>query len=173
MKRQLAFLLSRAQVPIGWLQPPSDNAGEDADFHWQDELPKGVWKRGQVTDVKSLEDKYKSLKNTSEWTLSPILVSDGCCANVDSAGEILQVLPSTLLSTGFGNDKLKANEGIVGSKDGKEEKKNETKVDDTFQAFAVLGIVLIATMGEDMGAEMSMRQFNHFVSSSHINSAPG
>ena len=39
------------------------------------------------------------------------------------------------------------------NKDDKEEKKDESKVDDTFQAFAVLGIVLI-TMGEDIGAEM-------------------
>ena len=45
----------------------------------------------------------------------------------------------------------------------KEEEKDEPKVDDTFQAFAVLGIALIA-MGEDIGAEMSMRQFNHLVS---------
>jgi 26S proteasome regulatory subunit N1 len=45
----------------------------------------------------------------------------------------------------------------------KEEKKDEPKVDDTFQVFAVLGIALIA-MGEDIGAEMSMRQFNHLVS---------
>ena len=36
----------------------------------------------------------------------------------------------------------------------------EPKQDDTFQAFAVLGIALVA-MGEDIGAEMSMRQFNH------------
>jgi 26S proteasome regulatory subunit N1 len=34
--------------------------------------------------------------------------------------------------------------------------------DDTFQAFAVLGISLLA-MGEDIGAEMSLRQFNHLV----------
>jgi 26S proteasome regulatory subunit N1 len=42
------------------------------------------------------------------------------------------------------------------------EKKAETKQDDTFQAFAVLGIALVA-MGEDIGAEMSLRQFNHLV----------
>jgi len=48
------------------------------------------------------------------------------------------------------------------NKDDKEEKKDEPKVDDTFQAFAVLGIALIA-MGEDVGAEMSMRQFNHLM----------
>jgi len=43
-----------------------------------------------------------------------------------------------------------------------EKKKAETKQDDTFQAFAVIGIALVA-MGEDVGAEMSLRQFNHLV----------
>lgn len=42
------------------------------------------------------------------------------------------------------------------------EKVEEPKIDDTFQAFAVLGIALVA-MGEDVGAEMSLRQFNHLV----------
>lgn len=37
------------------------------------------------------------------------------------------------------------------------------KKDDTYQAFAVIGIALVA-MGEDVGAEMSLRQFNHLVS---------
>jgi 26S proteasome regulatory subunit N1 len=46
-------------------------------------------------------------------------------------------------------------------KDEKEEK--EEKQDGTFQAFAVIAIALIA-MGEDIGAEMSLRQFNHLVS---------
>ncbi|KZO98487.1 26S proteasome regulatory complex non-ATPase subcomplex Rpn1 subunit [Calocera viscosa TUFC12733] len=40
-----------------------------------------------------------------------------------------------------------------------EEKKDD---DDTFQAFAVLGIGLVA-MGEDVGAEMSLRTFNHLM----------
>lgn len=47
-------------------------------------------------------------------------------------------------------------------KDEKDDKKEE-KRDDTFQAFAVIAIALIA-MGEDIGAEMSLRQFNHLVS---------
>jgi 26S proteasome regulatory subunit N1 len=34
--------------------------------------------------------------------------------------------------------------------------------DDTFQGFAVIGIALVA-MGEDVGAEMSLRQFQHLV----------
>jgi 26S proteasome regulatory subunit N1 len=43
-----------------------------------------------------------------------------------------------------------------------EEPKADIKKDDSFQAFAVLGIALLA-MGEDIGAEMSLRQFNHLV----------
>lgn len=46
--------------------------------------------------------------------------------------------------------------------EGDEDKKDEKDVDDTFQGFAVIGIALIA-MGEDIGAEMSLRQFNHLV----------
>jgi len=46
----------------------------------------------------------------------------------------------------------------------KEESKEESKPqDDTFQAFAVLAVALIS-MGEEIGAEMSLRQFNHLVS---------
>lgn len=37
------------------------------------------------------------------------------------------------------------------------------KENDQHQAFAVLGIALIA-MGEDIGAEMALRTFNHLVS---------
>ena len=51
-------------------------------------------------------------------------------------------------------------------KDSKEEKKDakdETKPDVSFPSFAVIAIALIA-MGEDIGAEMSLRQFNHLVS---------
>lgn len=47
-------------------------------------------------------------------------------------------------------------------KESEEDKKDEKDVDDTFQGFAVIGIALIA-MGEDIGAEMSLRQFNHLV----------
>lgn len=43
------------------------------------------------------------------------------------------------------------------------EKKDGSKEDDTFQAFAVIGIALVA-IGEDVGAEMALRQFNHLVS---------
>lgn len=49
------------------------------------------------------------------------------------------------------------------NKESKEEAKPEVKQDDTFQAFSVLAVALIA-MGEEIGAEMSLRQFNHLVS---------
>jgi 26S proteasome regulatory subunit N1 len=77
MKRQLAFLLARAQIPLEWLQ--SENADGDLDF--QDELPddlleclsntklsssfRGFGQELGVGDAKSLEDVYKShLENT-------------------------------------------------------------------------------------------------------------
>ena len=47
-------------------------------------------------------------------------------------------------------------------KDDKDTTPEEPAKDDTFQAFAVIGIALVA-MGEDVGAEMSLRQFNHLV----------
>ena len=54
-------------------------------------------------------------------------------------------------------------------KEDKDDKKDE-KRDDTFQAFAVIAISLIS-MGEDIGAEMALRQFNHLVRlSSHSTS---
>lgn len=43
------------------------------------------------------------------------------------------------------------------------DKTKEPKGDDTFQGFAVLGVAMIA-MGEDVGAEMALRTFNHLVS---------
>lgn len=77
MKRQLAFILARAQIPLEWLQPP--DAEGDTDF--QDQLPEDLLeclsnnrlsthfrefgKEVGVGDARSLEDVYKShLENT-------------------------------------------------------------------------------------------------------------
>ncbi len=49
-------------------------------------------------------------------------------------------------------------------KDDKDATPEEPPKDDTFQAFAVIGIALVA-MGEEIGSEMSLRQFNHLVRS--------
>lgn len=43
-----------------------------------------------------------------------------------------------------------------------EEAEKPKSTDDTFQSFAVIAIALIA-MGETVGAEMCLRQFNHLV----------
>ena len=75
MKRQLAFILARAQIPVEWLQQPSDD-NADADVDFQDELPddlleclsnshlstqfRELGKELGVAEAKSLEDVYKS-----------------------------------------------------------------------------------------------------------------
>ena len=59
-------------------------------------------------------------------------------------------------------EKEKEGEKKEEDKDGEEKKKEDEVKDDTFQAFAVLGVSMIA-MGEEIGSEMSLRQFNHLV----------
>jgi hypothetical protein len=74
MKRQLAFLLARAQIPLEWLQPPSadDNPDGDADVDFQEDLLdclsntrlsahfRDFGKELGVAEEKSLEDEYLS-----------------------------------------------------------------------------------------------------------------
>jgi RPN1 N-terminal domain len=78
MKRQLAFILARAQIPLEWLQPPSEGDTETtADEELSDDLLECLYntklsthfrdfgKEVGVADAKSLEDVYKShLENT-------------------------------------------------------------------------------------------------------------
>ncbi|KAJ6463793.1 armadillo-type protein [Mycena vitilis] len=112
MKRQLAFLLARAQTPIEWLRAPSENPDEEIDI--EDEFPEDLreclsntrlsshfrdfGKELGVTDPKSLEDVYKThLENTRPNTL----------ANVDSArGNLAGTFVNAFVNAGFGNDKL-------------------------------------------------------------------
>ncbi|KAG6331642.1 hypothetical protein ID866_7447 [Astraeus odoratus] len=116
MRRQLALLLSRAQIPVEWLRPP---AAEDADA--EEELPENIMeclsntnlsqcfrafgKELGVEEPKSLEDVYKShLENTR----------GGLSANVDSArGNLAGTFVNAFVNAGFGNDKLmsKAEDG--------------------------------------------------------------
>lgn len=82
MKRQLAYILARAQTPLEWLQ---DSSGDDEE---PEELPedllnclyntnlsehfKEFGKEVGVEDAKSLEDVYKShLENTRAFS-SPL-----------------------------------------------------------------------------------------------------
>jgi 26S proteasome regulatory subunit N1 len=90
------------------------------------------------------------------------------------ASKLIQVLVEMCAFAGTGNvlrvqtmlqqcgEHLNAKDAAADSEQDNEKKKAEKKQDDTFQAFAVLGISLVA-MGEDIGAEMSLRQFNHLV----------
>jgi 26S proteasome regulatory subunit N1 len=59
------------------------------------------------------------------------------------------------------DDKKEEDEDENSDEEGKE-KKEEEKVDDLFQSFAVIGVALVA-MGEDVGAEMSLRHMSHMM----------
>ncbi|KAJ7770509.1 26S proteasome regulatory complex non-ATPase subcomplex Rpn1 subunit [Mycena metata] len=115
MKRQLAFLLARAQTPVEWLRTPSEEPEEaDAEVDVMEEFPEDLreclsntrmsglfrdfGKELGVTDPKSLEDVYKThLENTRPNAL----------ANVDSArGNLAGTFVNAFVNAGFGNDKL-------------------------------------------------------------------
>jgi len=134
MKRQLAFLIARAQIPLEWLHPASsdDNADGDADVDFQDKLPEDLLdclsnsrlsmhfrelgKELGVADAKSLEDVYKShLENTSMASTSVLRDCEpdyhfkgaGTTSNVDSArGNLAGTFVNAFVNAGFGNDKL-------------------------------------------------------------------
>ncbi|TRM60317.1 armadillo-type protein [Schizophyllum amplum] len=117
MKRQLAFMLARASIPLVWLQPPTD---EDGDADVDDELPQDLidclsntrlsasfrdfGKEVGVAEAKSLEDVYKThLENTRPNAPS-----------VDSArANLAGTFVNAFVNAGFGNDKLmvEADEG--------------------------------------------------------------
>jgi 26S proteasome regulatory subunit N1 len=90
------------------------------------------------------------------------------------ASKQIQILVEMCAFAGTGNvlrvqtmlqqcgEHLNTKDATADSQQDGEKKKAEAKQDDTSQAFAVLGIALVA-MGEDIGAEMSLRQFNHLV----------
>ncbi|THU94718.1 26S proteasome regulatory complex, non-ATPase subcomplex, Rpn1 subunit [Dendrothele bispora CBS 962.96] len=109
MKRQLAFMIARAQIPIEWIQSPSGEEnpdGEEEDIA-EDLLEclsntklsqsfKSFGKEMGVEEAKSLEDIYKShLENTRS------------SANIDSArGNLASTFVNAFVNAGFGNDKL-------------------------------------------------------------------
>ena len=79
MKRQLAFLIARAQIPVEWLHPPSADDEEAEEVEFETDLQDCLYntklsqhfrdfgKEVGVEDAKSLEDVYKShLENTSK-----------------------------------------------------------------------------------------------------------
>jgi 26S proteasome regulatory subunit N1 len=77
MKRQLAFVLARAQIPIEWLRPSMEDASDDLPEDLVECLSNGrlsshfreFGKELGVAEAKSLEDVYKShLENSSTFT---------------------------------------------------------------------------------------------------------
>jgi|SRR6266545_2787866 len=91
MKRQLAFLIARAQLPLEWLQIPLSE--DDAEDSFESDLQECLFnaklsehfrafgKELGVEDARSLEDVYKShLENTSLCLQSSnLLVSQNLC----------------------------------------------------------------------------------------------
>ncbi|TFK98578.1 armadillo-type protein [Pterulicium gracile] len=59
-------------------------------------------------------------------------------------------------------DEAKEDSSAEDKDEGKDKDESKEKKDDSFHAFAVIGVALIS-MGEEIGAEMSLRQFNHLM----------
>ncbi|KZT10323.1 26S proteasome regulatory complex, non-ATPase subcomplex, Rpn1 subunit [Laetiporus sulphureus 93-53] len=110
MKRQLAFLLARAQIPTQWLEPQSsEDDVDDVESEMQEDIVeclsnthlsehfRDFGKELGVLEPRSLEDVYKShLENTRTST-----------ANVDSArANLAGTFVNAFVNAGFGNDKL-------------------------------------------------------------------
>jgi 26S proteasome regulatory subunit N1 len=130
-----------------------------------------------------------SLKRTKPSSIG-VQASDSYDATIETlkaiphhASKQIQVLVEMCAFAGTGNvlrvqtmlqqcgEHLNAKDSTADSEQDDEKKKADTKQDDTFQAFAVLGIALVA-MGEEIGAEMSLRQFNHLVCTGLFHDSP-
>ncbi|EPQ27551.1 uncharacterized protein PFL1_05089 [Pseudozyma flocculosa PF-1] len=110
MRKQLAFMLGRQQVPIEWLQdedsPISDYDLLDCIYntHLSTQFI-SFGKELNVYEPKSLEDIYKSHLENSRTSLS---------TTVDSArGNLASTFVNAFVNAGFGNDKL-----MVGAEEG-------------------------------------------------------
>jgi len=128
MKRQLAFILARAQVPYHWLQhSTTDDDGDETLEELPEDLQdilfnsrlsnhfKQFGKELGVLDPKSLEDVYKSHLETSSMsnvnplgiTHSSFPIKGSSTASVDSArGNLAGTFVNAFVNAGFGNDKL-------------------------------------------------------------------
>ncbi|UZJ54685.1 hypothetical protein CBS101457_004005 [Exobasidium rhododendri] len=110
MKKQLAFMLARQQIPVEWIQD-EDNPLTDyevLDCLYNTHLSSHLIQFGKelgVSEPKSLEDVYKSHLETSRSTLG---------GTVDSAkGNLASTFVNAFVNAGFGNDKL-----MVGAEEG-------------------------------------------------------
>lgn len=90
MKRQLAFFIARAQIPIEWIHPKAGDEEDESEVELEPDLQECLFntklspffrefgKELGVEEAKSLEDVYKShLENTSELSgTSSFIVTD-------------------------------------------------------------------------------------------------
>lgn len=104
MRKQLAMLLGRQQVPIEWVQPGPDEQIDDpeiVDCIYNSRLSERFIDFGKelsVYEPRSLEDIYKSHLETGKQLLGP---------SVDSArGNLASAFVNAFVNAGFGNDKL-------------------------------------------------------------------
>lgn len=110
MKKQLAFMLGRQQIPVEWLQD-EDNPMADYDVldclfntHLSSHLIEFGKELG-VAEPRSLEEVYKSHLENTKSTLG---------STVDSArGNLASTFVNAFVNAGFGNDKL-----MVGAEEG-------------------------------------------------------
>lgn len=109
------------------------------------------WTRFMILGLALL---YLGHQDASDATLETLKAIEH--ANVSKQGQILVEICSWAGTT----NPLKVQAMMHHCSDHIE--KDSGKEDDTFQAFAVIGVALIA-MGEDVGAEMAIRQFNHLM----------
>jgi 26S proteasome regulatory subunit N1 len=83
MKRQLAFLIARAQIPVEWIHPKAGDDEDESEVELEPDLQECLFntklspffrefgKELGVEEAKSLEDVYKShLENTSTFYYS-------------------------------------------------------------------------------------------------------
>jgi 26S proteasome regulatory subunit N1 len=128
MKRQLAYILARAQVPYHWLQhSATDDEGDETLEDLPEDLQeilfnsrlsthfKQFGKELGVQDPKSLEDVYKSHLETSRTSDFVsfgrphiyVMRKGSSTASVDSArGNLAGTFVNAFVNAGFGNDKL-------------------------------------------------------------------
>lgn len=103
MRRQLAYMLGRQNVPIEWLQdedqPITDQ--EILDCIYNTQLSKNLTYFGKelgVAEAKSLEDIYKSHLDSTRTTIG---------SSVDSArGNLASTFVNAFVNAGYGNDPL-------------------------------------------------------------------
>lgn len=158
MRKQMAYLIARQQIPIEWLHD-EDHPIEDQellDCLYSTHLSKHFMDFGKelsVYEPRSLEDVYKAHLESSKNTLS---------TTVDSArGNLANVFVNAFVNAGFGNDPL-----VVGAEEG-ESYVYKTKDHGMLSATASAGLSLL------WDTEMGLSHIDKYTYSSDENVKAG